>query len=424
MSATYSGSSVTGSLSERYAYDRNGNMALLNRNSQNIAMNLIGNRLMAISGKSFTYDAKGRQVSSAYGTAVSTQYNILDLPQRHTIGNRSIIVDYAYSADGRKLQERVCSGAGDVVRDYAGEFIFENGELKKILFDGGYVDFSSGSPVYMFFLKDHLGSVRAVVTETGEVVQTNEYYPYGDLFSNSESENSDNRLRFSGKELSAETGMYDFSARYLQPKLGRFTTIDPLAEKYPHLSPYAYCNCNPVNFVDPDGKIFKKIIRRNTITIKASYYTTHEDKQSAYQAICFWNKRQDVYTSPSGKQYSVNYDLQVIPIDNTSKFEKSSNTYALVDKFSLSRTTGTTEEKRKIQVLRSYSETRPNSNELSTTGAHEVGHTLGMLDGGEGIMSYSQDELRTDNVSQNNLQQMLDSPVGQEDWLSMFFKIK
>lgn len=45
-------------------------------------------------------------------------------------------------------------------------------------------------------------------------------------------------------------------------------------------------------------------------------------------------------------------------------------------------------------------------------------------DGGEGIMSYSQDELRTDNVSQNNLQQMLDSPVGQEDWLSMFFKIK
>ena len=160
--------------------------------------------------------------------AISTQYNILDLPQRHTIGNRSIIVDYA------------------------GEFIFENGELKKILF-GGYVDFSSGSPVYMFFLKDHLGSVRSVVTETGEVVQTNDYYPYGDLFSNSESENSDNRLRFSGKELSAETGMYDFLARYLQPKLGRFTTIDPLAEKYPHMSPYAYCSCNPVNFVDPDG---------------------------------------------------------------------------------------------------------------------------------------------------------------------------
>ena len=58
----------------------------------------------------------------------------------------------------------------------------------------------------------------------------------------------------------------------------------------------------------------------------------------------------------------------------------------MVDKFSLSRTTGTTENKRKIQVLKYYSETRPNSNELSTTGAHEVGHTLGMFDGGEGYI--------------------------------------
>ena len=48
-------------------------------------------------------------------------------------------------------------------------------------------------------------------------------------------------------------GLYDFSARCLQTSLGRFTTIDPLAEKYPSVSPYAYCNGNPVNFVDPDG---------------------------------------------------------------------------------------------------------------------------------------------------------------------------
>ena len=58
---------------------------------------------------------------------------------------------------------------------------------------------------------------------------------------------------FTGKELSVETGLYDFSARFLQTSLGRFTTIDPLAEKYPNISPYAYCNGNPVNFVDPDG---------------------------------------------------------------------------------------------------------------------------------------------------------------------------
>ena len=62
-----------------------------------------------------------------------------------------------------------------------------------------------------------------------------------------------NRYRFTGKELGDETGLYDVSARFLQTVLGRFTTIDPLAEKYPNISPYAYCNGNPVNFVDPGG---------------------------------------------------------------------------------------------------------------------------------------------------------------------------
>lgn len=40
--------------------------------------------------------------------------------------------------------------------------------------------------------------------------------------------------------------------------MGRFTTIDPLAEKCPNISPYAYCNGNPVNFVDPDGRAIEE----------------------------------------------------------------------------------------------------------------------------------------------------------------------
>jgi hypothetical protein len=81
-------------------------------------------------------------------------YNLLDLPQRHTTGDGTV-VDYKYAFDGRKLQEKVTAGASVTQRDYSGEFLYEGGVLKKILFDGGYVINGESGPVYMFFLKDH-----------------------------------------------------------------------------------------------------------------------------------------------------------------------------------------------------------------------------------------------------------------------------
>lgn len=62
---------------------------------------------------------------------------------------------------------------------------------------------------------------------------------------------------FGGKERQrlGRAASYDFLARQYDPVLCRFTTMDPLAEKYYRVSPYAYCAGDPVNRVDPDGKI-------------------------------------------------------------------------------------------------------------------------------------------------------------------------
>ena len=64
-----------------------------------------------------------------------------------------------------------------------------------------------------------------------------------------------NTFTFTGKEKDSETGYYYFSARYYDPTLsGLFISVDPLADKYPGISPYAYCVWNPVKLVDPDGR--------------------------------------------------------------------------------------------------------------------------------------------------------------------------
>ena len=71
--------------------------------------------------------------------------------------------------------------------------------------------------------------------------------------------------KYNGKELDQMNGLnqYDYSARYYDPAIARFTTMDPMAEKYYSVSPYAYCNNNPVNAVDPTGLAWRPTYDEN-----------------------------------------------------------------------------------------------------------------------------------------------------------------
>ena len=98
------------------------------------------------------------------------------------------------------------------------------------------------------------GNVRCVVRHDGTLVESNEYYPYGGLFSATASVQP---YKYGSKELDRTNGLdlYDSEARWYDSLLGRTTTMDPLAEKYYSLSPYLWSAGNPVRFVDPDGNV-------------------------------------------------------------------------------------------------------------------------------------------------------------------------
>jgi len=168
--------------------------------------------------------------------------------------------NYSYSSDGAKLKVRGAQGEG---YDYIGSMTLERGAGGSLngmeaLFAGGQFKVGQSTEV-LYFETDHLGSVRSVIDNAGDVVTTNDYYPFGTRHSGSDIEVDDNfRYRFNGKEeqLTGNLGLLDYGARMYDSEIGRWSVPDPLAERYFSLSPFVYCNNNPVKFIDPYGMAY------------------------------------------------------------------------------------------------------------------------------------------------------------------------
>jgi len=63
-----------------------------------------------------------------------------------------------------------------------------------------------------------------------------------------------NTILNNAKELNQETGWYYYGARYYDPQVSTWLSVDPLVEKYPAFSPYNFTMNNPVRLVDADGR--------------------------------------------------------------------------------------------------------------------------------------------------------------------------
>ena len=112
---------------------------------------------------------------------------------------------------------------------------------------------------------NHLGSASWITDVKGNPIQYIHYAPYGELIANKQTIGYDERFKFTGKERDWETGYDYFGARFYDFRKGFWNSVDPLADKYPNVTPYLYCNGNPIMLVDPDGRDTINLIQNNNI---------------------------------------------------------------------------------------------------------------------------------------------------------------
>ena len=105
-----------------------------------------------------------------------------------------------------------------------------------------------------YYHPDHLGSTGMVTDINANILQGFLYAPFGEIVNEYSGLNYNviPKFTFNAKQYDEENNMYYYSARYYAPPT--FISRDPMFEKKPSISPYAYCANNPVLFVDPTGK--------------------------------------------------------------------------------------------------------------------------------------------------------------------------
>ena len=269
-------------------YDKNGNIKTLQRYGQtaasgyglidNLTFTLGGNQLTRVDdavatsaynngfefkdgvkqANEYNYDSNGNLTKDLNKGITNISYNCLNLPSVVTFNDGSTVT-YTYAADGTKLKTVHKTGSTTTTTDYCGNVVYENGVQKLLLTDEGYVTLSDSK--YHYYLKDHQGNNRVVINQSGTVEETNHYYPFGGVFA---SAGNVQPYKYNGKEYDGKKGLnwYDYGARMYDAALGRFMTVDPLAEKYYPMSPYGYCLNNPIKFIDADGRLPRIYIER------------------------------------------------------------------------------------------------------------------------------------------------------------------
>lgn len=295
-----------GNYDESLSYDKMGNVQSLLRSGllddgsygliDNLSYNYHGNQLLKVDDAAvdpyyqgafhfvdgadeaveYEYDANGNLVRDLNKGIISISYDLNNQPRKIEY-NDGRNVSYLYDAEGSKLSvsynltamssaqpqmpvmqsSNVASANvsnGQKTIDYCGNIIYDGNETM-ILNNVGYALYDKDNTLsFHYYLKDHLGNNRVVVSEDGEIEQVNDYYPTGALMASSKGGDTQ-RFKYNGKDLDRINGLnwYGYGARNYDAAIVRWDGMDKLCEKYSPVTPYGYCLNRFLNYYDKIG---------------------------------------------------------------------------------------------------------------------------------------------------------------------------
>jgi RHS repeat-associated protein len=206
---------VINAAGDSYEYDDNGNLI---SDGEHTYSWTIRNELDSSDSSSFTYDHSGQRITSNSGTETVYVNSLMQI--------RDGVPTYYIFAGSQRVAA------------------YEDGTLT-------------------YYHQDHLGGTALISDETDLVVQVNDYYPYGSELLSEKTGDSDAAHTFTDKEYDDELGLFYFEARWMNPAIGSFVSLDPaqydervfqMIQDPQSFNAYAYARNNPIVMVDPDGE--------------------------------------------------------------------------------------------------------------------------------------------------------------------------
>ena len=267
---------------QHYVYDELGNIEQMASQGQwtrdyyyNTGVNTLKGHTSGTT--EYTYDSHGNTLSMPHLTSMAwdykdqldevdlggggTLYNIYDAGcqrVRKVVVKTGGIVEQRVYFSGWEIYRKSISGTIDFERCYLriSDDRKAIAEVETKTIENGNT-ISSPTSNIRFQYDNHLGSSCLELDTNAAIISYEEYHPFGSTSYRSgitQTEVSLKRYKYVGKERDEETGLYYYGVRYYAAWIGRFVSVDPMAEKFPLYSSYAYGMDNPLKFSDPTGE--------------------------------------------------------------------------------------------------------------------------------------------------------------------------